>query len=269
MQKIEKRIFCNNCGKAGHTFNKCSDPITSLGIIACRYNPRKKHYEYIMIKRKDSLGFVDLVRGKYNIRNYMYLRNIFNEMTNDEKDMILTSSFDDLWNHMWNFRTISSRYKNEYEHAKKKYNMIKDGIFINKEFVSIETLIKKSDTSWKETEWGFPKGRRNYRESDIDTAFREFQEETGVSSRLLHLISNLLPMDEIFTGSNYKSYKSRYFICMLPYTNSLILCKQDCEVSDIGWFSHQEAIHNIRNTHKIKKKIISRIENMLNEYMVY
>ena len=30
--------FCNNCGKLGHTFNKCNYPITSLGIIAFRYS---------------------------------------------------------------------------------------------------------------------------------------------------------------------------------------------------------------------------------------
>ena len=263
-----KRVFCNNCGKPGHTFNKCNEPITSLGVIAYRKNPKKNVNEYIMIKRKDSLGFVDLVRGKYNIRNFMYLRNIFDEMTNEEKDMILTSTFDDLWNHMWNFKTISSRYKNEYEHAKKKYHTIKDGIFINKEFVNIETLIKKSNTSWKDTEWGFPKGRRNYRESDLDTAFREFQEETGVSYQALHLITNLQPFDEIFTGSNYKSYKSRYFICMLPYNNDIKLNKQDCEVSDIGWYSLEDANKMIRETHQLKKDIITRIECIINKYMI-
>ena len=26
--------FCNNCGKTGHSYNQCSKPITSNGIIA-------------------------------------------------------------------------------------------------------------------------------------------------------------------------------------------------------------------------------------------
>ena len=26
--------FCNNCGKNGHSYNQCSKPITSLGVIS-------------------------------------------------------------------------------------------------------------------------------------------------------------------------------------------------------------------------------------------
>ena len=31
--KKKKKIFCNNCGKYGHIFSLCKEPITSLGII--------------------------------------------------------------------------------------------------------------------------------------------------------------------------------------------------------------------------------------------
>ena len=27
-------IFCSNCGKSGHLFQQCKQPITSVGIIA-------------------------------------------------------------------------------------------------------------------------------------------------------------------------------------------------------------------------------------------
>ena len=43
----------------------------------------------------------------------------------------------------------------------------------------LESLIAESNTNWKTPEWGFPKGRRNYQETDIKCAFREFYEETG------------------------------------------------------------------------------------------
>ncbi len=70
--------FCNNCGKNGHMFHHCKQPITSIGIIAFRYN--KGVVEYLMIRRKDSLGFVDFMRGKYPLHNKNYLMNIINEM---------------------------------------------------------------------------------------------------------------------------------------------------------------------------------------------
>ena len=73
--------FCNNCGKRGHSFGQCRQPITSIGVIGFHYNPTDKQVEYLLICRKDSLGYVDFVRGKYNIHNKQHLMNIIDEMT--------------------------------------------------------------------------------------------------------------------------------------------------------------------------------------------
>ena len=40
--------FCNNCGKYGHIYNKCKNPITSNGIIAFRYG--ETELEYLLIQ---------------------------------------------------------------------------------------------------------------------------------------------------------------------------------------------------------------------------
>ena len=77
-------------------------------------------------------------------------------------------------------------------------------------------LVNNSSTSWTETEWEFPKGRRNYKEKDLECALREFEEETGILSSKLSVIENVLPFEEIFIGSNHKSYKHKYF---LAYAN--------------------------------------------------
>ena len=79
--------FCNNCGKFGHNTNDCKMPITSIGIILFRYMDDK--LQYLMIRRKDSFGFVDFIRGKYGTNNDIYLRRIIDEMTVSEKDKIL------------------------------------------------------------------------------------------------------------------------------------------------------------------------------------
>ena len=52
----------------------------------------------------------------------------------------------------------------------------------------MKELIQKSTTKWTEPEWGFPKGRREYHETDVDCSKREFQEETGISSRKINMI---------------------------------------------------------------------------------
>ena len=52
--------FCNNCGKSGHLYHQCKIPITSIGIIVFR--PSSSGIQYLMIRRKDSLGYVDFMR---------------------------------------------------------------------------------------------------------------------------------------------------------------------------------------------------------------
>ena len=33
MISSKQNIFCNNCGKIGHSYNQCAKPITSLGMV--------------------------------------------------------------------------------------------------------------------------------------------------------------------------------------------------------------------------------------------
>jgi 8-oxo-dGTP pyrophosphatase MutT (NUDIX family) len=258
-----KNYFCNNCGMYGHTFNKCAQPITSIGIIAYRLNPHKKKTEYLLIKRKDSLGFVDLIRGKYNVKNSYYLQNIVDEMTLKEKHFVLSNDFNTLWTHMWNYRDIGQRYQNEKNQSCTKFELLMNGVYKNNKLFSLRTIIENSHTSWIESEWGFPKGRRNYKENDIMTAMREFEEETGIKSHMLYQIQNLLPFNEIFTGSNFKSYKSRYFLCNVKYEQENNFKIQKCEVSDIGWFTYEEVLQKIRDTHESKIEVIKKVHQFI------
>ena len=79
--------FCNNCGKLGHLFHQCKMPITSIGIIAFRIN-NENQIEYLLIRRKDSLGFVDFLRGKYFPNNKEYIISLLNKMTLNEKEFL-------------------------------------------------------------------------------------------------------------------------------------------------------------------------------------
>ena len=74
-QKNTRRFICNNCGIYGHLFYKCKKPIMSFGIISYRNNEITNNVEYLMIRRKDSLGYVDFIRGKYSLDNITYIIN--------------------------------------------------------------------------------------------------------------------------------------------------------------------------------------------------
>ena len=258
--------FCNNCGKSGHIFNKCKHPITSIGIIPFRLN--NNNLEYMMINRKHSLGFVDFIRGKYPLNNYNYLLNIFNEMTNNEKNKIKTLTFNELWNYLWG-NDIGIQYRCEEKSSKEKYELLKVGIETSTILYNLDTILTNSNTQWNEPEWGFPKGRRNYQEKDLNCAFREFEEETGYLRNQVKLIQNICPYEEIFTGSNMKSYKHKYFIGNM---DSYILSTnnfQESEVGDMQWFDFNTCISKIRPYNLEKKNILKMLNNVLREYRLY
>ena len=258
--------FCNNCGKRGHIFPHCKSPITSLGIIAIRQN--KKEYEYLMIRRKDSLGYVDFLRGRYNINNPTYIQNILDVMTLDERQRIMLQSFDTLWYALWEGNP-SIQYRMEEKESRIKFNILKKGVIVNKRLYSLRTFIFDSKTKWMEQEWGFPKGRRNYKENDIICALREFEEETGYDRKSVSLIQNLAPLEEIFTGSNYKSYKHCYFIGFINNDTPPKKTFQKSEVSKIEWKKHEDVLKCIRTYNIEKINIVKHTKHILDTYDIY
>jgi hypothetical protein len=97
-------MYCNNCGKAGHLFHQCRAPITSHGLIVARFHATKQCYEYLLIRRKDTLGYIDFMRGKYNVYNRAYLLQMFRQMTQTEKQRLLLHSFPALWRQLWHLQ---------------------------------------------------------------------------------------------------------------------------------------------------------------------
>ena len=140
MSNIKKTTFCNNCGKIGHLFHQCKIPITSIGIIAFR--KAIDDYEVLLIKRKDSLAFVDFMRGKYNLEDKKYILNTFEKMTISERNKLLNSDFQSLWNYLWGIK-IALQYKNEEKVSNNKFNKLKEGYKINNEFINLEIIINE------------------------------------------------------------------------------------------------------------------------------
>ena len=114
-------ILCNNCGKQGHLFHQCKLPITSYGIIVFR--KQDNEYKYLMIRRKDSFGYIDFIRGKYSPYNIYQIQKIVDEMSIQEKERILVESFEELWEQMWG-ETMNMQYKNEELVSSKKMELI-------------------------------------------------------------------------------------------------------------------------------------------------
>jgi 8-oxo-dGTP pyrophosphatase MutT (NUDIX family) len=216
-----------------------------------------------MIRRKDSFGYIDIIRGKYSMSNMIQLQTIVDEMSIAEKERLTTTSFSSLWKQMWG---DTSHYNNEDISASKKFDNIKKGI--NEDGLTLYELIRRSTTSWSETEWEFPKGRRERKEKEIQCALREFEEETGIEKNKIKIIENLLPFEETYIGTNHKSYKHKYFLAFTKdktYLNNF----QKSEVSKIEWKTYEDCMLSIRPYHLEKKKIITNIYNVLTQNKLY
>jgi 8-oxo-dGTP pyrophosphatase MutT (NUDIX family) len=263
-----QNTFCGNCGNLGHTYKRCNLPITSCGVILFKnnenFNEKDKvddRYRYLLIQRKDTLGFIEFLRGKYRETDYKYIQQLLEMMTVCEIDKLKKHTFDELWNILW-FNRNMNHYKNEYEESKKKFNKIKE-----RKENSLEELIMKSNITYIEKDWGFPKGRRNLRETDYDCALREFEEETGYKRDEYNVLKNIAPIEEVFYGSNGVKYKHTYYI---GQSNKDIELKIDpenfhqcTEISKVGWFSLSESLQKIRHYNEEKKKVLKKVNKLL------
>lgn len=290
MEDAYKNIYCANCSERGHIIKECFKPITSFGIIAFKVVNSKLEEEYdkneyltelcnevsnnnvypkikfLMIQRKDTMGYIDLIRGKYyskNNNNKERIQVCINEITFNEKNNLLTQSFDTIWNNMW-INHDSRCYKNEYESAKRKFEQL-----------DIKQLLDNSRTLYYHNEIGFAKGRRNNREQNIICAEREFKEETGFSKLNYDFINNYPTIQEEFIGTNNVKYRHTYYLVKMksgtqPPKININDKIQTGEVSNIGWLTYNECISLIRPYDIEKKKILSKVnKDILNMNFKY
>lgn len=311
--KKNREIICLNCGRKGHIYKKCHLPIVSYGIICVKINNLdlshllnisklienkvfnkvndlkvkfnlidrnflRKNLKFLMIRRRNSFSYIEFIRGKYKIDDIDYILNNLRFMSNYEKKLLLTNSFDENWNYVWNIynkNNNNKKYSTEYEESKSKFEKITKGfevnIYNNKIFINLEYLMNQIENKYKETEWGFPKGRKEKDESEKECACREFEEETDFSSYEYETLK-MNPINELFMGSNKVKYKHKYFIAQckgnkqpkINENNSI----QKMEISAIKWFTIDECNKYIRNYNIEKKNIISNLYFILENYIL-
>ena len=268
-------IICNNCREKGHMFSNCPEPITSYGTIL--FKIEDKIPKILMINRKDSLCYIEFIRGKYEVYDITYIQVLVNKFNNKEKQNIIDKDFDTLWKELWLVDDIEiNKYKNNYNKSKLKFNKLKEGYHYNKTNIDINLsyFIDKSDSNYEMSEWEFPKGRRNNREKNIECAMREMEEETNYNKGDYDIIINLLPINEIYKGEDKNIYRHYYYIgnlrnydksCKLDTSNKC----QISEISDIKWFTQKESLSIIRGYHTTRKKAILNMFSILNNLEEY
>lgn len=293
------KIRCGNCGKEGHIYKDCVMPIMSMGIICIKHNHKTINHEmttktsisplspkipkssspeietdetdnklrYLMICRKHSTAFVEFIRGKYELTNPKYLCKLFERMTLNELLMINKSSYKELYVNLWKNNIETQHYLNEFEKSNSKFKSLKDGYTHKDTHINLDKLLNSIECKWTEPEWGFPKGRRNSNETDINCATREFKEETDFRDDDYELI-NIDPISETYTSINRIRYKHLYYLSQIKNESAIPKISetnkhQEIEVSAIDWFTYEEAVLKIRDYQTEKLKVLEKVHKTL------
>lgn len=254
------RKKCINCGEMGHIYRNCKCPLSSYGVIIYRRRDDTDEHEYLMIQRRHTFGYVEIMRGNYDESDETYLGKLFAEMTRTERKNIFHVGFEELWNDLW-LQTAEecSRYSKDFKKSKQK-------------FEACQEILKRVDENvpflWEIPEWGFPKGKKNMNENLVACAVRECFEETNIPMESYRIIQELSPLEETFRGTDDKIYRHLYLIAELINNNVTLEIKeanilQKREVGCMRWFSLTEALNNIRPYNREKRELIEYVDQNL------
>ena len=268
VSRIDSSTITPLTASGGHSATALSriDPST-ISVPLTASGGHSATIQWLLIRRRDSLGFIEIMRGKYELRDETGLQSLVDQTTQPERVRLLTLSFPELWRELWN-GVASRRYLAEYEQAKAKFDVLRGAGGTRR---NLSEYCEAATTCWMEPEWGFPKGRRSSTETDIGCALRETTEEAGVPAAALRVLPAqdtsstpryADPLLEEFTGSNGVCYRHKYWLAEAPANLEVRLdpanADQRREIGDVRWCSMEEALTLIRPYNAEKRAVLVR-----------
>ena len=198
---------------------------------------------YLLAQRRDTIEYIDFFSPRCPLTR---LPLWFSLMTFDERDRIKKhiNDFDTLWFDL----TLDHKFKND-----RKYIEARDRFNKNKEMIL--NLLNTTKTFVREPSWGWPKGRKQKDESTMNCAFREFEEESGMSKAQTTLFFQE-PVSEVFSGTNGKTYSTHYYVCETPSEIDIVYKRSSSKVSgrekticheikDLAWLDFNRACRKL------------------------
>lgn len=274
-------------------YKHCNQPITSYGCIVYTWTApadgkatETSALQYLLVQRRDSLAYVEFLRGKYRLDNVRYIMQLLRGMTREELTRLREQPFEELWTQLWmgasrNFVKEQTESDAKLTHLKNGYMIRKDN---SKDHVTLDALISRVSDCLPETEWGFPKGRRNLMESDKACAIREFREETGFRPSEIRIRGHK-PVDEVFTGSNGVRYRHVYYVAEYVGGKKTLASRggdavaaaeaaavatnfETNEIKAVSWMSFEEAMSKFshRDCNVEKRELLKRVNGLISRY---
>lgn len=252
---------------------KIGTPITSYGGIY-RYSPEVGESEYLLIKRNDSVSYIDLVRGNYRESQLLFM---IQDLPLNERERLLKYAYN--YDSLWVDLHMKPAEGDVYDFGKEAF--VKISPHLGRLFERIPSMDPEGKFLWL-----FPKGRPEWRdsnnpsllsdnlegqfspavkfnrnlipESPFECALREFKEETNGIDLLTTDGTQLLfsePIVERYLGSNSKNYQTNYFVFQTNIKHDIqqfssvetpIRHVSSGEVSEIKWVPRSKLSHYLR-----------------------
>jgi 8-oxo-dGTP pyrophosphatase MutT (NUDIX family) len=224
----------------------CMQPVTSYGVLIGREGPSGP--EFLLVQRRDSFSYVDIMRGKYDLGNLRALVRLLSGLTEEERARLLSEDPEDCLCMFWLCaRGSVAAARPERQSSAAKLARLRGGYLLRRAGgeavtrVTLAGLIADLPAPAPEPEWGVPKGRRNHgTETDARCAVRELREETGYPPESHVMLPGGRLWTEQFTGSNGMLYRHCYFGAALrPGWGDARPCPR--EIRDARWVTLAEA----------------------------
>lgn len=231
----------------------------SYGIACCRKNTNGQ-YEILMIKKKSTYAFSEFIRGLYDPNQKQNLIHLFDNMTIDEKISIKINTFEHLW--IKNYGSTPDKNKSSFLKGERKYDQlqsINNGVYLNE-------IIETSTNT--ELLWEIPKGRSDQKECPIESAIREFTEETNIHKNQYRILFDEGTISYSFIDSGVRYIYIYYIAVMInSRTNprfSFSSHHMPREVGNIKFLSTDRIkLLNSNRLHKLSKLIIKKVKKYI------
>jgi 8-oxo-dGTP pyrophosphatase MutT (NUDIX family) len=207
-------------------------PITrySTGIACCRRQTKNDPYELLLVQRRTTYAFNEIILGRFKLRNLSKIKFLIKNTTAEEQNELLTKNFEALW---WR----ATRYKKEddlefYMAKFKKFDLAFNRIH------DLNQLISQSSSILNY--WEIPKGKHSSKkETDINCAVREFSEETNIPRNMYQISFD--PISYSYQDNNY-IYNIKYYPAKCFYAPQLGFLRptdksQVSEIVAIRWMT--------------------------------
>lgn len=225
--------------------------VTSYGIALVR-RIKNKAPDILFIKKRVSYSYITFVNGAYNRNNDVEMVKLFSGMTLEEKVNIMSLNFASIWymSYLTQPCQMTTREATRYETCKARF----DKRFMSDSGKRLLKLLR--NTSNARNIWEMPKGIPIKNEHTLQTAIREFTEETGIRKNKYCLMWKAPPLEYTFTDDNVV-YRYVYYIAEMldhryvPSIDASAKASSLLESSDIKFLTLEEVYNMFGRAHQV------------------